>query len=133
VRALTGWGDTQCRVHLERLTEMEYLLAHHGRRGQVFEYEFLYAGEGEEGDRFLMGLADLPTVTTATSRGSEAKFAGSSRGQNGPNAGPSRTGAESREARQEATSQPIPANGSKKARLPQGPTVLSYPHPSLAA
>lgn len=134
VRALTGWGDTQCRVHLERLAQMEYLLAHHGRRGQLFEYELLYAGEGEEGDRFLMGLADLDaSATTATSRGAEARFAGSLRGQNGPNAGLSRSGAAGREVRQEAASQPITANGSKKTRLPPSAAVPSYPHPSLAA
>lgn len=25
VRALTGWGDTQLKIHLHRLEEMEYL------------------------------------------------------------------------------------------------------------
>ena len=28
-----GWGDTQVKIHLARLVEMEYLLVHRGRRG----------------------------------------------------------------------------------------------------
>jgi DNA primase len=102
VREMSGWGDTQCRVHLERLAQMEYVMAGSGRRGQVFEYELLYKGEGEgEGgqggeqknsqhNRFLMGLLDIENVahieantndhehtsTTQSSRGKEAQFAG---------------------------------------------------------
>jgi hypothetical protein len=40
VRAHTGWGSTQVRVHLDRLQEMEYLIVHHGGRGQTFLYEY---------------------------------------------------------------------------------------------
>ena len=36
-----GWGDTQLRIHLARLVELEYLLVHRGGRGQSFEYELL--------------------------------------------------------------------------------------------
>ena len=38
VRAFTGWGDTQLKVHLHRLEELEYLLTHRGGRGQSFVY-----------------------------------------------------------------------------------------------
>jgi DNA primase len=40
VRAHTGWGATQVRVHLDRLQEMEYLTVHRGGRGQTFLYEY---------------------------------------------------------------------------------------------
>ena len=40
VRAYTGWGATQVRVHLDRLQEMEYLIVHRGGRGQTFLYEY---------------------------------------------------------------------------------------------
>lgn len=133
VRALTGWGDTQCRVHLGRLVQMEYLLAHSGRRGQVFEYELRYAGEGGDGERFLMGLTDLPTVTTDTSRGLAAGFAGPLRQQNGPNAGGVRGGADTCQALP-AGACPLPAQiSAAKARRPQEFAGLSYPQPSLAA
>jgi hypothetical protein len=59
VRELTGWGDTQLKIHLARLTELEYILAHRVARGQGLEYELVYDGEGDAGGRFLMGLADM--------------------------------------------------------------------------
>src|SRR5205823_2417304 len=37
VREYTRWGDTQLKIHLGRLTELEYLLVHRGGRGQSFE------------------------------------------------------------------------------------------------
>jgi hypothetical protein len=95
VRAWTGWGDTQLRVHLTRLHELEYLVAHRGMRGQSFEYELAFDGDtGTEAPHLvgLIGADDLaePTTTTASSRGSAPQFAAPSRGHNGPNAGPSR-------------------------------------------
>ena len=58
VRQAVGWTDFQVRVHLERLTQMEYVLVHRGRRGQSFVYELLYDGQGADGQPFLMGLID---------------------------------------------------------------------------
>jgi DNA primase len=58
IRKATRWGDTQLKVHLRRLVEMEYLLIHRSGRGLTFEYELVYRGEGEEGDRFMLGLID---------------------------------------------------------------------------
>ncbi len=63
VRALCGWSETQVRVHMQRLVTMEYLLTHRGSRGQSFEYELLYSGEGENGNTFLMGLLDVEHLT----------------------------------------------------------------------
>jgi DNA primase len=39
VREHTRWGDTQLRVHLRRLEEMEYLRVRHGGPGQAFVYQ----------------------------------------------------------------------------------------------
>jgi hypothetical protein len=94
VRELTGWGDTQLRVHLGRLVELEYLIEHGGRRGQVFSYELAYGGEGEDGQPFLMGLLDaglLASGMTASSRGEEGNVAAPSRGQNRGDAVPTRS------------------------------------------
>lgn len=57
LRALTGWGDTQLKVHLSRLADLEYVLTHRMKVGQGHDYELLYDGEGDTGARFLMGLA----------------------------------------------------------------------------
>jgi len=44
IRAATGWGDTQLKIHLSRLVELEYLLTHRANRGLTYEYELLYDG-----------------------------------------------------------------------------------------
>lgn len=84
VRNATGWSDTQLRVHLARLTELEYLLVHRGARGQSFEYELLYDGEGTL-EPHLSGLIDITTI--ATSRGEHPQNAGPTRPQNAHLAG----------------------------------------------
>jgi DNA primase catalytic core len=80
VRASTAWSDFQVRVHLDRLVSLEYVLVHHGGRGQSFVYELLYDGEGRRGEPFLMGLLDVEaleaTTTTRTSRGGNGQFEG---------------------------------------------------------
>jgi DNA primase len=94
VRDLTGWGDTQLRVHLTRLHELEYLVAHRGMRGQSFEYELAFDGDAGENAPHLTGLIDaddLAATTAASSRGRAPQFAASSQGQNAPIAAPLRT------------------------------------------
>ena len=61
VREHTRWGDTQLKIHLGRLVELEYLLVHRGGRGQSFEYELLYDG-GSDPQRHLNGLIDVETL-----------------------------------------------------------------------
>ncbi len=50
VRRFTGWSDFQVRAHLGQLQSLEYVLAHHGTRGQLYVYELLYLDD-ERGDR----------------------------------------------------------------------------------
>ena len=88
VREATAWGDTQLRIHLDRLVAMEYLLVHRGQRGQSFVYELLYDGDGGAAP-YLSGLIDATTMTT--SRGSEATNAGPSRPAHGVNAATARS------------------------------------------
>ena len=72
VREPTGWGDTQLKVHLARLAELEYILAHRVARGQGLEYELVYDGEGDAGARFLMGLADMAQFQEKTGADADA-------------------------------------------------------------
>jgi DNA primase catalytic core len=46
VREQTGWGHTQMKIHMQRLEELEYVLAHRGMRGQSFVYELAYGSDG---------------------------------------------------------------------------------------
>ncbi|MCX7289596.1 CHC2 zinc finger domain-containing protein [Janthinobacterium sp.] len=76
VRELTGWGDTQLKIHLARLAELEYILAHRVARGQGLEYELVYDGEGDAGGRFLMGLADMAQLDGKTTLPYDAQRSG---------------------------------------------------------
>jgi hypothetical protein len=87
VRAYTGWGDTQLKIHLHRLEEMEYLLIHRGGRGQSFVYELMFAVEGGSGRPMLGGLIDMDVLSKHSydgkKSGLEAGRSGSSRPQVG--------------------------------------------------
>jgi len=101
VRAVTGWGDTQLRLHLGRLEELEYLLAHRGGRGQSFVYELAFAVEGDGCKPVMAGLIDVEKLggykydgnfagVKDRFTGLESENAGSKRGQNGGVAGGAR-------------------------------------------
>jgi DNA primase catalytic core len=59
VRAATGWGDTQLKIHLHRLEELEYLLIHRGGRGQSIVYELMFTRPADGGKPVLGGLIDI--------------------------------------------------------------------------
>jgi hypothetical protein len=59
VREHTGLGNTQLKVHLHRLEELEYLLVHSGGRGQSLVYELVYEGDVDAGAPLLPGLIDI--------------------------------------------------------------------------
>jgi DNA primase catalytic core len=100
VRASTGWSDTQLRLHLQRLVNLEYLLIHHGKRGQQFVYELLYDGQGQAGHPFVPGLLDVDALRRQDAThlagaqghlaGETGQVAGRARPQRGAFAGDSR-------------------------------------------
>lgn len=102
VREFTGWSETQLRVHLGRLVELEYVLTHRGGRGQSFVYELLYERKGDGERPVLFGLADIEELrrradtaagsrdADATSRGEAPELAPRSRGDRGAVAAGSR-------------------------------------------
>lgn len=96
IRDTTGWGNTQIRIHCDRLMDMEYLLAHRGKRGSSFEYELLYQCESEQQGKTLMQLIDVEKLKTLhtknSSRGKDTQLTGSKRPQNGEVTAPKRTG-----------------------------------------
>jgi DNA primase catalytic core len=65
IREHTQWGDTQLKVHLARLAELEYLLVHRGGRGQSFEYELLYDGAAQHSGPHVSGLIDVEILRRA--------------------------------------------------------------------
>lgn len=78
LRDAVQWGDTQLKIHLARLVEMEYLLVH--RRGLTFCYELLFDGDGSADAAHLCGLIDVPETPYDPARsGQMAKRSASGR------------------------------------------------------
>ncbi|MGH3442519.1 MAG: DNA primase, partial [Nitriliruptorales bacterium] len=65
LREATGWGDTQLKVHLARLVDLELVAAERGGRGGGFVYELAWDGTDRHG-RAVAGLVDLDTLTATT-------------------------------------------------------------------
>jgi len=140
LREATGWGDTQLKVHLARLTELEYLLPHRGPAGR-FEYELLHAGGANEGRPHLAGLTDVAHLYDGNRSGSQAHQSAPGRGVVGPRSAAGRAGemaAQPEPAREADDSAVIPpethvlkGNGQHRS-YPKG---HEYPHatPPLAA
>jgi len=84
-----AWGDTQLKIHLARLVELEYLITHRTKTGG-FDYELVYdtvAAGGEHGTLRLPGLADVESLACAYDAdrsGLEAGRSAHGRGEVGP-------------------------------------------------
>lgn len=88
VRSVLGLSDTQLRVHLDRLVQLDYVALHGGKPGQRFAYSLLFDGDADSNAPQAMGLNDAASVQTsrgesptsrgktATSRGEGANLAG---------------------------------------------------------
>jgi DNA primase catalytic core len=87
LREACGWGDTQLRLHLERLAALELVASERNGRGGQVHYWLQYAA-GESGDGGLTRLCGLVNpaqlvesdaalgATTAKSRGAAGEVAG---------------------------------------------------------
>ena len=70
LREAVHWGDTQLKVHLGRLVEMEYLVLH--RRGLANEYELVYdASPAEDGRAHCSGLLDVRRLSGGSDGGND--------------------------------------------------------------
>lgn len=104
VRSIAGLSDTQARIHLDRLVQMEYVLVHHGQNGRRFVYELIFDGTPDERQPRLPGLIDVATLetasTTASLRGQDPVLAGDLQAAHGPLSAGSRDGESPGKARQ---------------------------------
>jgi hypothetical protein len=78
VREWTHWGQTQTKVHMKRLEEHEYVIAH--RRGPVVLYELAYGGD--IGREPVFGEAS--STYDADRSGADADRSGGGRASVGP-------------------------------------------------
>ncbi|WP_339495536.1 CHC2 zinc finger domain-containing protein [Pseudomonas sp. RA_105y_Pfl2_P56] len=77
LREASGWGDTQLKIHLGRLVELEYLQLY--RKGLTHEYRLTYDGDGRD-QAHLMGLIDATELDNKSARsGHQEERSGSGR------------------------------------------------------
>ena len=71
LRAHCHWGDTQLKVHLARLVELEYVLMH--RRGLQCDYELVYdaSEDAQHSSAHMNGLIDAASLGGALGSTSE--------------------------------------------------------------
>jgi DNA primase len=93
VREAIGWGNTQLKIHLARLEEMEYLTVHRTGRAGSFVYQLAYDGQGKDGRPCLVGQTDPEALRAydGTRSGAEGPRSGHGRGPVGPVSGGSRS------------------------------------------
>jgi DNA primase catalytic core len=127
LRAATGWGDTQLKLHLARLTELEYLLAHRIERGQGLVYELLYDGEGGMHPH-LSGLIDAQSLGYDGARsGQNASQSAPGRGLVGGRSAPGRASESAQDPHAAGVSGELPDTDSKTHVLRGHAKTASYP------
>lgn len=138
-REALGLGDTQLRLHLERLVEFEYVIARRDGPGGKFVYELAYDADGEDSHPHLPGLIDvgqlappaqMETTMTDNSRGQGDEVAASLRADSGPDAVASRPDDLPAAPGVACRKRHAPANKHVSAENGAGP---SYLQPSLLA
>ena len=70
LREITHMSDTQVKVHLARLVELEYLLMHRSAQGQGHVYELVYDGDGGSAPH-LSGLIDVESLRSSLCDGEQ--------------------------------------------------------------
>jgi hypothetical protein len=138
VREHTGWGNTQTKLHLRRLEELEYLLVHAGGRGQSLVYELAYEGDAASDRPVLAGLIDVEKLAAreydADRSGSESQWSGSSRAQVGGVSGGGRGGSKGENDRENERLQRLDGDERRNAPLGSDGSARSYvAAPALAA
>jgi len=137
LRESLGIGDTQLRLHLDRLVSLEYLLARREGPGGKLVYELVYDGAGQDGRPFVTGLIDIEqlksSLTTQNSRGSNPEVAGRLRGDRGPVAGGLRGDKNAQEPHGMGVSGNLAPLAAQTHCSGEAPEIASYPQVLLAA
>jgi hypothetical protein len=105
LREAIAWGDTQLKVHLARLVELEYLVAHR-TRVNGFDYELVYDAVADDDTLRLPGLADVDALAQAYDRARSGQNAARSAPGRGA-VGARSAGGRDRESLAEQASMPL--------------------------
>lgn len=137
LREAINWGDTQLRMHLERLVELEYVAAKREGAGGKFVYELAYVVNCETHAQ-VAGLIEVDALealavaaTMSKSRGSTPEVAGRSRGDSAPVAGRSRGNESPANPSSTGVAEDMPDTDSKTHLLRGNTKTPSYPHSAV--
>ena len=131
LREAITWGDTQLKIHLARLAELEYLVTHRSKNNG-FEYELVYDMAGADDSLRFPGLADIGALRCAydgARSGSKDAWSGSGRGLVAPRSGGGRDNESPAKAGSISVSGDMPDTGSKMHLLRKTGKIASYPQP----
>jgi hypothetical protein len=135
LRAATGFGDTQLKVHLARLAELEYLAVHRAERGQGYVYELLYDGDAHA-RMHLSGLIDAAALAArydGARSGSKTAQSAPGRVAVGGVSGSGRHGAASAMPGVKRSGAPIAGNDDETHAAVAASAAPSYAEPSSLA
>jgi DNA primase len=140
IRQAIAWSDTQLKVHLARLVDLEYLAVHPAPgRGGRYAYELVYRGEGRDGERFVLGLLDVETLRGHAGRQYDPNRSGSGANWSPPGRPPvggwSGGGPEkksSAKVSRQGTSAASDRKASRNASTVTSSSARSYPQPLAA-
>jgi len=62
IREFTGWSHARVHRYLAELIELEFVLMEHGRNGVLHRYRLAYEGQGQDGQKFLLGLRSVEAL-----------------------------------------------------------------------
>ena len=149
LREAIAWGDTQLRLHLERLVELEYVLTHREGPGGKYVYELAYEVKDDaraqvagliDADALAALAAQNPASTTVKSRGQTPEVAGPSdelagqvRGSSGPVAAKSRGGESAATPASTRLAADQPGADAQMHCSPPTRKRTSYPHSTVVA
>jgi hypothetical protein len=136
LREAITWGDTQLRMHLERLVDLEYVLTSRCGAGGKYVYELVYV-VADDSRAQVTGLIEvaaleaLYTTTMSKSRGQPPEVAGRSRGDSAPVAGRSRGSESLAKPSSTGVSEDMPDTDSKTHLLRGNTKTPSYTHSAV--
>ncbi len=135
LREAIAWGDTQLKIHLARLAELEYLVTHR-TKANGFEYELVYDMIADDSTLRFPGLTDIEALRCHYDVARSGQTA--SRSESGrPVAGAKSVGSRANEfpenPREPATLDDTPQATHETHLLRGNSKTSSYPHIPLAA
>jgi DNA primase catalytic core len=133
LREAITWGDTQLKIHLARLAELEYLVTHRSKCNG-FEYELVYDMAGADNSLRFPGLADIEALACAydgARSGQTAAWSGSGRGSVGPRSVGGRDNESPAKPSSTGVAEDMPDTDNETHLLRGNTKTPSYPHSAV--